>query len=143
MTSSISKIVSPFNPIIFLHPSMQEKVDIEFIAPIIHQFFYGKPQNFELLDMEKLKTEVEFQQKGGTESYIKTYLYDELMQNIHKTEDGTVHFKPRYVISFDKDLTDYETRKGIQYGTIRLGNAVVLYIIYIDLQDLIRFMKGV
>jgi hypothetical protein len=62
---------------------------------------------------------------------------------LFKNKDGTINFKPRYVVSFDQDLTDFQEERGIKYGELRLGNAPILYFIYIDLQELIRFIKSI
>ena len=47
---------------------------------------------------------------------MKSYVYKELMNTISKNNDGTIQFKPRYVISFDQDLTDFKEKNGIKYG---------------------------
>ncbi len=156
--NSSNSVLSPFNPILSLDTQIRNKVNEEFIKPIIHLFFSDKGgiENFKKLDADKLKTEIEF--KDFSKSFVKSYLYKELMTEITKDEKGDIIFLPRYTISFDKDLTAYKkdpkkypykevfknskyNETNIRYGCIRLANAPILYIIYIDLQEIIRFIK--
>ena len=140
---SISSIISLFNPVISLSPQIRQIVNEEFINPILENFFENKGgiSSYQNLDPDKIKTEIEFLQKDKNESYVKSYVYKELMNTISKNYDGTIQFKPRYVISFDQDLTDFKEKNGIKYGELRLGDKTILYFIYIDLQDLINFIK--
>lgn len=156
--NSATSVISPFNPIVSLNAQMRKKVNETFITPIIEHFFTNKGgiEQFKPLDVDKLKTEVEF--TNFEEEFVKPYLYNELMTEIEKDEDGNIIFKPRYLISFDEDLTDYDKdenqypyksifaasnkkEKNIRYGVLRLGEAPILYIIYIELQEIIRYIK--
>ena len=119
---------------------MRKLVNEFFILPIVQNFFSDKGgiANFRELDPDKLKTEIEFER---IENYVKTYIYKEIIDEIEK-QGKVVVFKAKYVITFDKDLTNYQEEKNIKYGVIRLGNQPILYYIYIDLQELIRFIKA-
>lgn len=150
-----------------LHPKVRKGVNERFIQPILEIFFKDKKgagsktgiEYFEALDVDRLKTEMEFQQE---ENYVQNYVYAELIKEIRKDDNGKVVFRPRYSISFDGDLTDYENgikidpknypykqifndsdkeEKQIRYGTLRLGDAPILYVIFIDFQEFIRFIK--
>jgi hypothetical protein len=140
---SASSVISIFNPVVSLSSQVLEIVNKEFIYPILEDFFKDKGgiDSYEELDPDKIKTEIEFQ--DTIESYVKSYVYKEVMNTISKNKDGTINFKPRYVVSFDQDLTDFQEERGIKYGELRLGNAPILYFIYIDLQELIRFIKSI
>lgn len=140
--SAIS-FISIFNPVVSLSSEVRQRVNEEFIYPILEDFFKDKGgiNSYEELDPDKIKTEIEFQ--DTIESYVKSYVYKEVMNTISKNDDGTINFKPRYVVSFDQDLTDFQEEMGIKYGELRLGNAPILYFIYIDLQELIRFIKSI
>lgn len=150
-----------------LHPKVRKEVNERFIQPILEIFFKDKKgassktgiEYFEALDVDRLKTEMEFQQE---ENYVQNYVYAELIKEIRKDQNGKIIFKPRYSISFDEDLTDYEKgikidpksypykkifggiekeEKQIRYGTLRLGDAPILYVIFIDFQEVLRFIK--
>ena len=146
--NSASSVISPFNPIVTLNPKMRKRVNKEFIQPILELFFSDKGgiEQFEELDVDKLKTEIEFRDELN---FVKTYLYKELMNNVIKDIEGNVIYKQKYLISFDEDLTEYKqsekkyphSQKNIRYGVMRLGEIPVLYYIYIDLQELIRYIK--
>lgn len=143
--NSASSVISIFNPVVSLNPLVRQRVNEEFIYPILDKFFKDKGgiDSYEELDPDKIKTEIEFSQKDTQENYVKSYVYKEVMNTISKNDDGTINFKPRYVVSFDQDLTDFKEERGIKYGELRLGNAPILYFIYIDLQELIRFIKNI
>ena len=143
--NSAISVISIFNPVVSLNSQVRQIVNEEFIYPILDKFFKDKGgiDSYEELDPDKIKTEIEFSQKDTQESYVKSYVYKELMNVISKKDDGTINFKPRYVVSFDQDLTDFKEERGIKYGELRLGDAPILYFIYIDLQELIRFIKNI
>ncbi|MBV6439451.1 MAG: hypothetical protein EPGJADBJ_01091 [Saprospiraceae bacterium] len=158
--NSASSVISPFNLVVTLNPKMRKRVNEEFIKPIIELFFSDKGgiSLFSELDPDKLKTEVEFSNLKEQESFVKTYVYKEIMNEISKNENGIVQFSPKYLISFDRDLTRYkrDTNKypykkifsksqykeeDIRFGVMRLGNIPILYFIYIELQEVIRYIK--
>lgn len=146
--NSATSVLSAYNPIVALNPKMRQRVNDGFIKPILLAFFSDKGgiDNFEELDPDKLKTEIEFQNELN---FVKTYIYKEVMNDLKKDSKGTVVYKPKFVISFDEDLTDYKqsehkyprSKNNIKYGVMSLGEAPILYFIFIELQDLIRFIK--
>lgn len=156
--NSPSSVLSAFNPIASLKPKIRKAVNERFISPILEAFFShperGGIGNFSALDPDKLITEIEFVK---TENFVQTYIYKEIINKISK-EDKKVKFEPKYVITFDRDLTNFKRdetiypynsifninsldTKHIEYGVIRLGDAPILYYIYIDLQQIIKFIK--
>lgn len=142
---SASSVISIFNPVVSLNPLVRQRVNEEFIYPILEDFFQEKGgiDSYEELHPDKIKTEVEFSQTDVQESYVKSYVYKELMNEISKSDHGKINFKPRYVVSFDQYLTDFKEDRGIKYGELRLGDVPILYFIYIDLQKLIGFLKNI
>ncbi|MCT7950796.1 hypothetical protein NG798_13425 [Ancylothrix sp. C2] len=142
---SALSVISRFNPVVSLDPQVRQIVNEEFIYPILKDFFIDKGgiDYYEELDPDKIKTEIEFSQKDTQESYVKSYVYKEVMNVISKNDDGTINFKPRYVVSFDQDLTDFKEERGVKYGELRLGDAPILYFIYLDLQEVIQFIKNI
>lgn len=133
-------VLSPYNPVASLKPYMRKLVNELFLLTIIQKFFSDKGgiENFCELDPDKLKTEIEFEKD---KNYVKTYIYKEIIDEIKK-QDKKVVFRPKYVITFDKELSDYDEEKNIRYGVIRLGSQPILYYIYIDYQELIQFIKS-
>ncbi|VXD24985.1 conserved hypothetical protein [Planktothrix serta PCC 8927] len=142
---SADTVISLFNPVVSLSSQVRQRVNEEFIYPILEDFFKDKGgiNSYEELDPDQIKTEIEFSKKDTIESYVQSYVYKEVMNTISKNDDGTINFKPRYVVSFDQDLTNFQEEWGIKYGELRLGDAAILYFIYIDLQEVIRFIKKI
>jgi len=157
--NSPGSVLSQFNPVASLRPKTRNLVNELFMTPILKSFFSDKGgiDNYSELDPDKLKTEVEFNATDEAESFVKTYVYKEIVNSIAKV-GKKVEFKPRYVITFDTDLTNYKNdstlypyttifddynmeNTNIKYGVIRLGNAPILYYILIDLQKIIQFIK--
>jgi len=143
--NSYASVISPFHPMIALNSQIREKVNQELINPKLTQFFKNKGGigEYEQLDIDKITTDIEFSLTDSPESYVNSYVYQELVQKIAKNEQGRILFKPRYVICFDEDLTPYKDKDdGTQYGQLKLGNKTILYFIYISLQEVIRFVKA-
>lgn len=165
-----NSVISPFNPIVALHPYIRKAVNEYFIEPILNVFFAhrGGIEYFEPLDNDKLTTEIEFNDNANDESYVKTYIYKEIISQIEKDLNGKILFKPKYAISFDEDLSpfvnpnfynygklqgyypykvifkdDRKIEKPIRFGTLRLGNEPILYVIFIDFQEVTRFIKTI
>ena len=106
--NSPSNVLSQFNPIASLRPKTRKIVNDKFILPILNAFFENKKRggldNFSELDPDKLRTEIEFVK---TKNFVKTYIYKEIINEISK-EGKKVVFKPKYVITFDKDLANFD-----------------------------------
>jgi hypothetical protein len=138
--NSPSSILSQYNPVASLKPSTRKKVNDLFINPLLTAFFFDKGgiELYEELDPDKLITEVEF---VTVENFVKTYIYREIINDIKKVGNEII-FKPRFLICYDSDLTNYQEENNVKYGVIRLGEIPILYYIYIDLQAVIRFIKS-
>ncbi len=151
-----NNVLSYFNPIVSLKSTIKGKVNDDFLTTIAREFFFDKVDidQVQPLDMDKIKTEIDFDKEMN---FVKTYLYKEIIETIEKDANGKVKFIPKYVFTFDRDLTPYnsdqiypyhkviENFKGqpekIAYGCMRLGQAPVLFYIWIDIQMLIKFIK--
>lgn len=150
--NSSASVLSSFNPIVALEPNIRLVVNANFIRPILVAFFsnIGGIDAFDELDTDKLITEIDFVSNIPFSSLVNQYLYKHLITDISKSADGRVVFKPKYLVTFDEDLANYDispstyphaTNDNIKYGVMRLGNAPVLYYVFVRLQDLIRFIK--
>lgn len=155
--NSPSSVLSQFNPIASLKSNTRKVVNERFILPILESFFANKGglDKFSELDPDKLITEIEFVKNRN---FVKTYIYKEIIDEISK-KGKKIEFKPKYVITFDRDLTNFKRDETIypynnifninapdtnhiKYGVIRLGEAPILYYVLIDLQQLIKFIKN-
>jgi hypothetical protein len=127
--------LSQFNVILSLAPRTRHLVNNQFIKPIVDDFFAKQGiADFCELDSDKLKTEIEFLKEND---FVKKYIYKEIINEISKPGRRVI-FKPKYVVTFDKELVG----ESNEYGVIRLGDAPILYYILIDLQELIHFIKN-
>jgi hypothetical protein len=155
-------VFSAYNPIISLKPEIRKKVNSDFLYPILESFFSNKGgvNKYESFDVDKLRTELEFNNKTNeSESYVQSYIYKEIIQVIKKQINGKVKFTPKFVITFDNDLTPFfdpktlypystilkncRIKRAINYGTLKIGKGVILYHIRIELQRLIDFIKQI
>lgn len=158
---SSNNILSNYNPIISLKPKVKEIVNQKFFQPIA-EFFFGEAINsFDILAVDKLKTEIEF---NKDKNFVNEYIYKEIITEISKNEQGEVQFKPKYVFTFDKDLTPFEhnhlkypyeyifnkyslsfsmDKQKILYGTMVLGEEPILYYLWFDIQILLKFIKTI
>lgn len=153
-------VLSYFNPIMSLKPKMRGLVNRQFVTPIIEAFFAqrGGVLQYEPLDTDLLKSNIDFEEDLN---FVKGYLYKSVIENIWKGQGGTIGFKPRFVVTFDEELTPdkdetiypyEEIFKGgngrfegkqfnIRYGTMTLGEVPILFFIRLHLPTLIRFLK--
>lgn len=157
-----NSVFSAYNPIISLKPKIRKKVNSDFLYPILESFFSNKGgvNKYEPFDVDKLRTELEFNNKANeSESYVQSYIYKEIIQVIKKQTNGKVKFAPKFVITFDNDLTPFfdpktlypysailkscQIKRPINYGTLKVGKGVILYHIRIELQRLIDFIKQI
>ncbi|MCD4678236.1 MAG: hypothetical protein K8S18_19920 [Desulfobacula sp.] len=115
-------VFSAYNPIISLKPEIRKKVNSEFLYPILESFFSNKGgiNKYESFDVDKLRTDVEFNNKTNeSESYVQSYIYKEVIQVIKKQINGKVKFIPKFVITFDNDLTPtYDRNCFYPYETV-------------------------
>jgi hypothetical protein len=136
--------LSVYNPIL----SLQHDAGNDFIQSVVEDFFKEKGgiQQVEQLDVSKLKTEKEFIKDNY---FVKNYIYKIIVDSMKRKQDTyLIDFKPKYVITFDKSLTPYvypylkaEQNKVIYFGRICLGDKPLLYYLFIDLQELINYIK--
>ena len=118
----------------------------KFIMPKINKFFEVINQSIEKFDYfsyEDVFSDVEFMNKQfncNGKSFVQYYIYERLMVDVTKSVNDKVNFKPKYCITFDKDLTP-TFAEGSTYGYMSLGKKPILYFIFIDFQEFLHFLK--
>ena len=123
-----------------------EVITKEFLEPKIEKFFsfIGELQiDYEYFPYEKIFSDVEFLNKQfrcEDKSFVQYYIYEHLMSEVTKSISQKVDFKPKYCLTFDKDLTP-ESENGSHYGYLTLGTKHILYFIHIDFQEFLSFIK--
>lgn len=125
-----------FSPII---PEVENLI----IKPRLSLFFKNiskKPEDLDYLLYNDVFSDVEFKDKEfsyNNKSFVQYYIYEVLFKGIGKSKFSKVEYKPKYCITFDKDLVD----SNLGYGTLKLGAIPVLYFVYIDFQEVFTELK--
>ena len=138
-------VLSQFVPTLVFRVDYKEEVTANFINPLVDRFFSSIKQersNFDEIDYSSMFTDVEFENTSfniGGESFVKYYLYNQVLKNVSKL-DGSIIFRLRYCLTFDKVLTP-KSKEGIHYGILKLGEEPILYFIYIDFQEFLSAIK--
>jgi hypothetical protein len=132
---------SDFVPVVALKPEVQAKVDELFLKPIAESFFIKLHINYlsaEYIGFDNAITEKEFV-KLETE-LAKSYFYEMIFTNPKKDSHKKILNRIKYCFTFDRELAQFSF-DGSKYGVITLGSKPIFYYIFIDLQELIRFIK--
>ncbi len=136
-----TSFISEFVPVVTLKPSVQAKVDTLFLKPKA-EFVFSKLHilfsSVEYIGFDNSITEKEFL-KTETE-LAKSYFYPKIFTNIKKDVRKKVLNSVKFCFTFDKDLSPFYL-EGENYGVITLGEKRIFYYIYIDIQELIHFIK--
>lgn len=133
---------SNYVPVVALKPEVQAKVDTLFLLPKAELLFSKLHIPFasvEYIGFDREVTEKEFTKLDI--EMAKSYFYKNIFTNIKKdSSKRKVLNRVKFCYTFDKDLSPFYL-EGIKYGVITLGEKRIFYYIYIDLQELIRFIK--
>ncbi len=142
MKHSNDQAISCYISYVSFKPQVTEFLNKNFILPRIGVFFENKRgdgHDIWPIDRDSIVSEVD---------WSLDYVYNILLNELQKDEQGKIKHYHRYTITFDVDLAPYEseircpvTDTNIKYGQITLGEVPVFYYIYIDLQEMLRFLK--
>jgi hypothetical protein len=119
-------------------------IEENLLKPKIEKFFQAINRNkhdFDYFDYSKVFTDVEFknsQFKNEGKSFIQFYIYEHILADVKKTKKG-IEFRPKYCLTFDKDLID--NSKG--YGEFKLGSKPIFYFVFIDFQEFLHTLKSI
>ena len=153
-------VLSIYNPLLGLKEPVKRVVNRDFIHPIVKTFFAELKgiEQYTFLDTSLIKTEVDF---AADLDFVRRYLYRTVVTEISRQE-GRIHFKPRFTVTFDEDITPEvsttvypypgifgdqlpyplsNTPFNIRFGTMNLGEEPLIYFIRLHLPTLIRFLK--
>lgn len=143
--------ISKYVPYVSFQPDTRDFLNEQFIKKQkIEPFF--KVRNivdYKAIERDCLFSEIDYKIKGtkfpvgNQEKGFFDILYTEYFKYIKKTEEfGKIECPTMYAITFDKDLTPQQCpQTNIHYGEIKLYKKPVFYYIYIDLQEMIDFLK--
>ncbi len=132
--------LSSYNLSIEIAQEHLDKVNQDFLQKKVSDFFnalnikYG----FGYLDQKFLITEKEFE--NIQTELARSYFYEYLFANIKKNDRGQIQNHILFTLTFDRDLAPFRIN-NINYGVITLGQKPIFYYLFIDLQELIRYIK--
>lgn len=112
-------------------------INQNYILPVVNNFFLQrKIINYTLIENQEIFNDLDFFE------YEFEYFYDFVLSDIKKLEDGSIDFKIKYIISFDKIFcNDFCDVTKTFYKALFIDNYPCLYFIYIDFHDLIKFSR--
>ncbi|MFN8428988.1 MAG: hypothetical protein U0V04_03330 [Spirosomataceae bacterium] len=62
--------------------------------------------------------------------------------SLSKKANQDVEFKTRIAFTLDADVCPLTSQSGISYGELRLGKVPILYFVWVDVQEVLREVKG-
>ncbi|MEY3996226.1 MAG: hypothetical protein RL344_569 [Pseudomonadota bacterium] len=71
-----------------------------------------------------------------------SYFYDIIFHDISKNKSDVINIPTKYCITIDKDnCSKFCEKTNIHYDEILLYNQPVFYFIYIDIKDILKFLR--
>jgi hypothetical protein len=109
----------------------------EEILEIIKPFFtQHKIINFESIAENSEISDMDFK------SVEFSYFYEIVFYDIGKSKNDAINIATKYCITIDKDnCSKFCEKTNIHYDEISLYNQPVFYFIYIDVKDILKFLR--
>lgn len=114
----------------------------KFIKPKVDSFFNALgvvKGDYDVIDAAKYISDLDFL------NYQKvpfSYFYETILWDIVKDHSGNISHRVKYCITFDEEVTSKVCEKTrIKYDEIRLNKKPILYFIYVDFKEVIRFLR--
>lgn len=115
-----------------LNKNIEEHIEISYIKPIVDNFF--KKRNISEYIEIKSKNAISDLDFPSIEF---SYFYNELFFDIKRNHQGEIDLKPKFVISFDKNLcTKFCKKTSTYYQEITAHKVTLAYFIFIDFHEL-------
>jgi hypothetical protein len=113
-----------------------------FIMPKVNSFFNARAiaeGKYSSIDATKYISDLDF---FNYEKVHISYFYESLLWDILKDSSGNISHTVKYCITFDREVTSKVcTKTRIKYDEIRLNKKPILYFIYIDFKEVMRFLR--
>ena len=112
----------------------------KFIKPKLSSFFKDKKIDFNShININKQIADVDFNNK---ELVKFSYFYENLFNDIAKDNNDNINLNIKYCLTLDEENCKIKCEKtGILYDEILLYNQPVFYFIYINIQDIFKFLR--
>ena len=130
------EVISSYVPYLSFGKNTPRIVTKDFIEPKIQKFFrVRKIEKYDLIDAKKYISDLDFQKVDIS------YFYENILADIEK-QSGNVHHTIKYCITFDEEVTKkYCDQANIKYDEILLNQEPIFYFIYVDLKDIMSFLR--
>lgn len=133
--------ISSYVPYLSFGKDTHQVVNEQFIKPKVKKFFAARQITY----YQPLKLECYISDKDYKDYKTLTFecIYDCVLAEIRKElSTGKVSLPVKYEITLDEQVTSKTCRDTqIKYDEILLNNSPILYFIYIDLKELLSFVR--
>ena len=124
----------------FLSVKDNKKINEQLIKPLIDDFFTNKGIN----DFKAVAENADISDKDLDPKNFKdffSYFYEYIVNDIHKN-NGEIEIPVTYCITLDKQNCLKKCNKtGILYDEILLYEKPVFYFIYVNIEDIFKFLR--
>lgn len=137
MMNNNDELLSKYNPYLSFKTESAALINKDFITPKIKEFFYARkiPTPPEL-DNRYYISDLDFKKIEFS------LFYTHLLQDIHREKNGNIVCPIKYCITIDSFLcTKTCPTTKIRYDEICLGKTPILYYIFIDITEIMKFAR--
>lgn len=122
--------------VVYLGAKNNNKINSQLIDPKVKKFFDAKNiKTYREIDAGDAISDLDFKKVEFS------YFYEKILFDIHKT-DGDIEVVPKYLVTIDKSNCKLVCpQTNIQYDCISLNETPVLFFIYLDLNEVLTFMR--
>lgn len=132
-----NELLSNYNPYLSFKSETAAYINKKLITPKIKEFFdIRNIKEYSQIDNNIYISDLDFKN-------IKfSFFYEHIFKDIHKEENGRIICPIKYCITIDPLLcTKICSATKIRYDEICLGKTPVLYYIFIDIADIMKFAR--
>ncbi len=137
MMNKNDELLSKYNPYLSFKSETATNVNEHLITPKVRSFFKAmKIDEYHLLESNFYISDLDFKKIEFS------FFYEHILQDIHRAKNGSVVCPVKYCITIDPFLcTKTCATTKIKYDEICLGTTPVLYYIFIDITDIMKFAR--
>lgn len=130
-------VISNYNPFLSFSIDSASHINKYFIKPKIDIFFKeNNIRSFQELDYKKYISDLDFKRVDFS------IFYENILNDIQRNSKGEVVVPVKYCITIDPFLCQQHCLKTkIKYDIIFLGRNPVLYYIFIDIAEIMEFLR--
>ncbi len=140
MIQEQQKVTSFYVPYLSFDKKASHIITTKYIEPKINKFFREKGiKKYELIDSTKYISDLDF---SDCKTVPFSYFYENILADIKKDKSEKVNHEVKYCITFDEEITSKTCEKtSLKYDEILLNKEPIFYFIYVDLKEIMRFLR--